>query len=263
MTRNTVGVEQELGDRALLRIHGVVREFGGVRAVDEADLKVPSGRLVGLIGPNGAGKSTLVSIAAGSLEPTAGKVEFDGEDVTGWPSYRLAQRGLIRTFQIPGEFSSLTVMDNLLTASLDGRDSFWRALTGRRTWASKEDQGIGRARDLMQRFGMSHTENQIAANLSAGQKRLLEIMRALMANPTLLLMDEPFSGVTPPIVEVIGEQLLRVRDDGVTVVIVEHDLKVIETLCDLVVVMAGGQVIATGTMREVREDERVRDAYLV
>jgi ABC-type branched-subunit amino acid transport system ATPase component len=248
---------------ALLAVRGIVKRFGGVCAVDGASLDIPEGTIVGLIGPNGAGKSTLVNIVAGELSFTSGRVTFNTFDVTGWPSHRLAKKGLIRTFQIPGYFPSLSVLDNLLAGSRGGVDTLWRALLGPNSWKKQESRSVSRARILLDRFHMSAKEAERADRLSGGQKRLLEIMRALMEQPKLLLMDEPFAGVTPTLIDLIEDELRRLRDEGITVVIVEHNLQLIERLCDFVAVMAKGKVISKGTMMEVRADERVRDAYLV
>jgi ABC-type branched-chain amino acid transport systems, ATPase component len=247
----------------LLEVSHLVRDFGGVRAVDEASFVVPEGQIVGLIGPNGAGKSTVVNMVAGELRPTGGEVILAGENVTGWTSYRLARHGLIRTFQIPGEFSSLSVLDNLLVGWTDGSDSLLRAILGRRSWRDGELQGRARARSLLAEFHMADKEKETAGNLSGGQKRLLETMRALMGKPRLLLMDEPFAGVTPAVIEAMERQLDQSRREGLTVLIIEHDLNILERLCDSVVVMARGKVISKGTMEEVRLDAGVREAYLV
>ncbi|MGH2788739.1 MAG: ABC transporter ATP-binding protein [Actinomycetota bacterium] len=249
--------------RWLLEIDGLTKEFGGVHAVDHASLGVPQGAIVGLIGPNGAGKSTVLNMVAGELTPTAGCIVFDGHDITGRPTYKLAGMGLIRTFQIPGEFSSLTALDNLLLGTLDSRDSMLRALGGPRLWRRKEAEDVARARKLLARFHMTEKEAESAGNLSGGQKRLLEIMRALMGSPRLLLMDEPFAGVAPPVVEVIEERLKELRASGLTILVIGHELKVLERLTDSVTVMARGRVIRTGTMEEIRSDKLVREAYLV
>jgi len=252
-----------MGD-VLLSVREVHRDFGGVKAVDGATFDAERGRITGLIGPNGAGKSTLMSIVAGALKPTAGRVLFEGADVTGWPPHRVARLGVIRTFQLSAEFSRLTVLENLLVAEPRQRgESFWGAELGRLYWGRDELELVGRAREVLDRFAMTAKENELAGNLSGGQKRLLEIMRALMARPKLLLLDEPFAGVNPTLAREIETYLVGLRDEGLSMIMVEHELAVVERLCDPVVVMAQGRVIAHGSMTDVASRREVLDAYLV
>jgi ABC-type branched-subunit amino acid transport system ATPase component len=251
-------------DASLLEVRDVHRDFGGVRAVDGATFTAERGRITGLIGPNGAGKSTLMSIVAGALKPTAGTVLFEGADVTGWPPHRVARQGVIRTFQLSAEFSGLTVLENLLVAEPRQRgESLWGAELGRLYWGREEVELVARAREVLDRFAMTAKENELAGNLSGGQKRLLEIMRALMARPKLLLLDEPFAGVNPTLAREIETYLVRLRDEGLSMIMVEHELAVVERLCDPVVVMAQGRVIAHGSMTDVASRREVLDAYLV
>lgn len=253
----------ELGSTALA-VRGVYREFGGVRAVDGASFNVEKSRITGLIGPNGAGKSTLLGIVAGAIDLSAGSVTFEGADVTGLPAYQIARRGLIRTFQLSSEFSRLTVLENLLYAAPAQKGaSFPGAMLGRRYWIRQELQLVERARELLERFEMENKEDEYAGNLSGGQKRLLELARALMAMPKLLLLDEPMAGVNPSLVTQIEKYLLDLRAQGLTMLMVEHELGVVERLCDHVVVMAHGKVVAQGTMAEVRAQREVLDAYFI
>ena len=188
-------------------------------------MEIQPGRLTGLIGPNGAGKSTLLATLAGTLPVSSGRIEFQGNDITRLPAFRRARRGLVRTFQLPSAFGQLTVLENLLAAAPKNRD--------------------------------------YAADLSGGQKRLVEIMRALMLQPRLLLLDEPTAGVHPSIVGQIASYLENLRDEGLTIVMVEHQLGVVERLCDPVIVMAQGKVIGRGSLAELRAQRDVVEAYLV
>ena len=249
---------------ALLTVTGLYRQFGGVHAVNGASFHVPPGRITGLIGPNGAGKSTALNVIAGALKPTAGKISYQGQDITGLPSYQVARRGIIRTFQISSEFARLTVLENLLVAAPGQRgEALWQAALGKRYWRPQERAMVQRARHLMARFDMSAKEDEYAGNLSGGQKRLLELMRGLMAGPALLLLDEPMAGVNPSLARRIERYLLELHGEGLTMLMIEHELAVVERLCDLVIVMAQGRVISQGTMAEIRTDREVLDAYLI
>jgi branched-chain amino acid transport system permease protein len=240
------------------------RDFQGVQAVAGASFTVQRGTITGLIGPNGAGKSTALAMVAGALRPTAGSIVFEGKEIAGLRSHEVARRGVTRTFQISSEFARLTVLENLLVAAPDQRgERLQGALLGRRYWRSQERQLVERGRALLEQFEMTAKENEYAGDLSSGQKRLLEIMRSLMANPTLLLLDEPMAGVNPSLTRRIETYLLKLRDQGLTMLMVEHELSVVERICDPIVVMAQGKVISQGTMREIRANQEVLDAYLV
>jgi neutral amino acid transport system ATP-binding protein len=240
------------------------RHFEGMRAVDGVSLEVVPGKITGLIGPNGAGKSTFLAVLAGTLPATSGTIVFGGEDITHLPAYQRARRRLVRTFQLPSEFAQLTVLENLLVAAPNNRgDSLFGALMGKRYWHEDENRLIDEARGLLKRFGMSAKESDYAGTMSGGQKRLIEIMRALMLHPRLLLLDEPMSGVHPKIVEEIQYCLQDLRVGGLTILMVEHELHMVERLCDTVVVMAQGKVIGSGTMSSLRRQQEIVDAYLV
>ncbi len=252
------------GATALLTVRDARRAFGGVRAVESVSFEVRAGTITGLIGPNGAGKSTMLGIVAGAIRPTAGAITFDGRDVTGLPTYRLARRGLVRTFQLSSEFARLTVLENLLVAAPGQRgESLWGALRGRRSWRRQEAESVEQARTLLDRFALSDKEDEYAGNLSGGQKRLVELMRGLMGWPRLLLLDEPMAGVNPTLARRIAGYLEELRDGGLTMLMVEHELALVERLCDPVVVMAQGRVLSQGTMGELRGRREVVDAYLV
>jgi ABC-type branched-subunit amino acid transport system ATPase component len=246
-----------------LRVDDLRRDFGGVWAVDGASFAVRSKSITSLIGPNGAGKSTVVGIVGGAVQPSSGRVIFDGEDITNLPPYERARRGLVRTYQLSSEFGRLTVLENLLVAAQRQRGE--RLLTlalGKRYWREQESQLVGRARTLLERFGMTEKENDYAGNLSGGQKRLVEIMRALMAEPKLLLLDEPMAGVNPTLARSIEDDLVALAREGLTLLLVEHELDVVERVSDAVIAMSFGRVIATGTMAELRSRREVLDAYL-
>jgi len=249
--------------RPLLAAEGVERRFEGLRAVDGVSIEAFPGRITGLIGPNGAGKSTLLAVLAGTLPASAGRILLDGADVTGLTAYRRAQRGLVRTFQLSSEFAQLTVLENLLVAVPRQRgDSLAGALRGKSYWWADERPAVLRARALLARFGMSAQESADAGTLSGGQKRLLEIMRALMLGPRVLLLDEPMAGVHPSLVEEIAACLERLRDEGLAILMVEHELSMVDRLCDPVIVMAQGQVIGRGSMPVLRRQREIVDAYL-
>ena len=249
---------------AVLVATDIHRHFEGMHAVDGVSIEVLPGQITGLIGPNGAGKSTLLAVLAGTLPASSGKIIFNGQDITSLPAYARARRGLVRTFQLPSEFPQMTVLENLLVAVPNHRgDSLLGALLGRRYWIGDERRVVDEARTLLRRFGMSAKESDYAGSMSGGQKRLVEIMRALMLKPRLLLLDEPMSGVHPKIVLEIQHYLEDLRREGHTILMVEHELHMVERLCDTVVVMAQGKVIGSGTMAALRRQPEIVDAYLV
>jgi ABC-type branched-subunit amino acid transport system ATPase component/ABC-type branched-subunit amino acid transport system permease subunit len=248
----------------ILQAEGLSREFGGVQAVAGVSFAVRQGTLTGLIGPNGAGKSTLMAMLAGTLHPSAGRIIYRGNDITAVPAFRRARMGLVRTFQLASEFKRLTVMENLLSAVPDNRgDSFRGAVAGRRYWRKDEDASVARAAAILRRFGMEARANDYAGELSGGQRRLVEIMRALMAGPDMLLLDEPMAGVYPELARRIGQMLQELCREGLTILMVEHELAITDEFCDPVIVMAEGSVLAQGTMAQLRERSDVVEAYLV
>jgi neutral amino acid transport system ATP-binding protein len=251
-------------DQTMLVAKNIHRQFEGMHAVDGVSLEVPRGKITGLIGPNGAGKSTFMAVLAGTLPASSGTIVFEGEDITRLPAYKRARRGLVRTFQLPSEFARLTVLENLLVAAPSNRgDSLFGALLGRRYWMGDEKRLVDEARYLLKRFGMAAKESDHAGLMSGGQKRLIEIMRALMLHPRCLLLDEPMSGVHPRVVEEIQYYLQTLRADGLTILMVEHELHLVEQLCDSVFVMAQGKLIGSGTMASLRRQREIVDAYLV
>ena len=249
---------------AILRAERVSRNYGGVRAVADVSLEVRRGTLTGLIGPNGAGKSTLLALLAGTERVSGGRIFYQDADVTGAPAFRRARAGLVRTFQLASEFKRLTVLENLLSAAPGNRgDSFAGAVAGPRYWRGDEAAAIERAWALVGEFGLTRQANDYAGDLSGGQRRLVEIMRALMAEPELLLLDEPMAGVHPELARRIGHLLTRRCERGMTVLMVEHELAIMDEFCDPVIVMADGAVLASGTMAQLRDRSDVVEAYLV
>ena len=249
---------------AVLQTVDLTRVFDGVPAVSGISISVQAGRLTGLIGPNGAGKSTTLSMLAGTLPPSSGQILYRGRDITTQPAFRRARTGLVRTFQLASEFKRLTVLENLLSAVPEQPgDSFLGAVRGRRFWKTSEANAIARAEAMLERFGLTQYGNSYAGDLSGGQRRLVEIMRALMTEPDVLLLDEPMAGVHPRLARQIGRQLLELCREGMTIVMVEHELALMDEFCDPVIVLAEGRVLAEGTMSELRARADVVEAYLV
>ncbi|HEY8735797.1 MAG TPA: ABC transporter ATP-binding protein [Candidatus Dormibacteraeota bacterium] len=246
-----------------LEVTHVAKNFGGVRAVVDGWLSVPKGTTVGLIGPNGAGKSTMIEMISGFLAPDSGKIILAGEEIQGKPAHQVAERGLIRTFQTPREWRGLTVMENmLLAADQKGRDAAWRAIFARRKLRAAEQLDRARARELLERFGLLALRDEFAGSLSGGQKRLLEFARIAMRSPRVVLLDEPCAGVNPVLQRNIEEAIVGLQQDGITVLLVEHNLPFVERACQDIYVMAQGTTIAEGSLAELRKVPAVIDAYL-
>jgi ABC-type branched-subunit amino acid transport system ATPase component len=246
-----------------LRCTEVAKRFGGVAAVAGASLTLGRGEILGLIGPNGAGKSTLLDILAGRIRPDTGSIELDGRDVTRWGPHARAGAGMIRSFQLNSEFGGLTVLENvMIAAQRHPGETLTSALFRRRRWKAHERQEVERARSLLHDFGLTALEREYARNLSGGQKRLLELSRAVMASPQLLLLDEPTVGINAVLIPRFVEHVRRLAAAGVSCLLVEHSLQVVSEMCSRVVVMAAGREIAEGTFDEVVSDEAVKDAYL-
>ena len=243
-------------------VEALRRSFGGVKAVDGVSFVVDRGRITGLIGPNGAGKSTVLGMLAGAVKPDGGSIKVDGAELAGRPAYEMSRHGVGRTFQMSGEFPRLTVLENLLVGVPNQRgERLLNALLG--NWGRQEEAAVEKARSFLRRFEMIAKEDDYAGELSGGQKRLLEIMRALMSDPSLLLLDEPMVGVAPALVGTIEEWLGELCGSGLTILMVEHELGVVERLCDPVLVMAQGKLISQGTMKDIQGSREVADAYLI
>jgi ABC-type branched-subunit amino acid transport system ATPase component/ABC-type branched-subunit amino acid transport system permease subunit len=248
---------------ATLSVRDLRIGFGGVHAVDGLSFDLVPGEATGLIGPNGAGKSTALKLIAGALRPHGGQVLVEGVNVAGWPAHKVARLGLIRTFQHTSEFGRLTVLENLLTAAPRQQgDSAAGALLGPRHARRRQRELLAQAWALLADFGLTAHADTYAGQLSGGQRRLVEIMRSLMAQPRILLLDEPMAGVNPTLRLTIEEHLKRLRDSGLTMLMIEHELGSVERVCDSVIVMAQGKLLATGTMAELRANQEVVSAYL-
>jgi branched-chain amino acid transport system ATP-binding protein len=248
----------------VLDVQSVSVRFGGVEAVREVSFRLSACEVIGLIGPNGAGKSSLLGALGGQFRPASGRVLLCGRDVTSLPPYRRARLGLVRTFQHTSTFNGLTVFENLLVSAMSGprfpgsrlRD----ALPGGRAGADREAAAEA-VWDRLREFDMTAKADSYGSELSGGQRRLVEIMRCLMQSPRVLLLDEPMVGVAPHLVARISDDCARIRDSGVGVIIVEHALEVIQAVCDRVVVMASGEVVAQASYAEAMSSGAVREAY--
>jgi branched-chain amino acid transport system ATP-binding protein len=249
---------------ALLEVDDVVRRFGGVRAVDGASFQVERRSITGLIGPNGAGKSTLFAIVAGSLKPDSGRISFDGRRIDRRSAYRVARAGVVRTYQAARVLTRMTVLDNVMLASYrhPGERLSGIALRPRASRRRERDQSV-RAREALALVGLQAHENDYAGTLSGGQRKLLDLARVLLLQPSLVLLDEPLAGVSPILRTQLLEHILAMRRDrGITFLIVEHDLDFVMQAAERVVVMNQGRVLAVGAPDEVRANEEVVDAYL-
>ena len=252
------------GGGPILEVSGVVRRFGGIIAVDGATFAVDRGSVTALIGPNGAGKTTLFNVITGFYRAERGSVRFDGREVARRPPHVIARLGMVRTFQITKALARMPVIDNMTLAA---RDQPGERLSGLLThpFASlrREREVQERAKELLDVFQLTRLQNEYAGTLSGGQRKLLEFARALMAEPRMLLLDEPMAGINPTLGARLLDHMHRLREEqGMTFLFVEHDMEVVMGHSDRVIVMAEGQVIASGAPEEVRRDRRVIDAYL-
>ena len=231
---------------SVLEIHDLRRAFGGIRALAGVSVSVEPREIVGIIGPNGSGKSTLFNVVTGVHAPDAGRVSLLGRDVTGWAPHRIARAGLGRTFQIPGLFVNMTVRENLLTAAVHGD---WKGAPAR-------------AAAVLEELDIAHVADDLARTLSGGQQRLVEFGRVLMQDPQLVLLDEVTAGVHPRLREIILAAVRRLQQEGRTFVVIEHDMELVRTICERVIVMDAGEIVAQGTFEEIARDEQVVEAYL-
>ncbi len=248
----------------MIRVENLHRHFGGFRAVDGASLEIRKGTITGLIGPNGAGKSTLFNVIAGLLAPTSGRVLMGGEDITGLPPHELFHKGLLRTFQIAHEFASMTVRENLMMVpGNQSGESLWNALFRRSAIAAEERALREKADEVLDFLTISHIADERAGNISGGQKKLLELGRTMMVEAKIVFLDEVGAGVNRTLLNTIGEAIVRLnRERGYTFCVIEHDMDFIARLCDPVIVMAEGKVLAQGSADEIRQNEAVIEAYL-
>jgi branched-chain amino acid transport system ATP-binding protein len=230
----------------ILATHDLEVSFGGLRAVDKVGLEIRRGEIVGLIGPNGSGKSTVFNLISGLVVPTGGEVRFEGMNTTGWKPHRTARHGLARTFQIPALFDHMTVLENLLAAAAEGH------------WKGAHE----RAAEMLRRLRIEHVRDHRAVDLSGGQQKLLEFGRVMMRSASLVLLDEVTAGVHQDIRGVILATVAEVRRSGITFCLIEHDMELVRSVCDRIIVMDAGRVITTGTFEEIASNSEVMRAYL-
>ncbi len=246
----------------ILVVDEVRRRFGGLTAVDVEHLEVQRGSITALIGPNGAGKTTFFNLLTGFDQPDAGRWRFDDRDLTGTPAHKVARGGMVRTFQLTKSLARLTVLDNLKLGATGQRgERFFTSLV-RPLWSRQEAAVEARAEDLLQRFKLDHMRDEYASSLSGGQRKLLEMARALMVEPQMVMLDEPMAGVNPALTQSLLRHVKDLRAEGMSVMFVEHDMDVVHDISDWVVVMAEGRLIAEGTPDAISSNDAVIDAYL-
>ncbi len=259
------GLAYEAGVRKpdpVLVVDGVRRSFGGLVAVDVDHVEFQRGCITALIGPNGAGKTTFFNLLTGFDAPDAGSWTFNGKSLGGVAAHRVARAGMVRTFQLTKSLARLPVIENMKLGAVGQKgESIWRGLF-KPLWAGQEREIEARAEELLARFKMDHMRDEFAGNLSGGQRKLLEMARALMAEPTLVMLDEPMAGVNPALTQSLLGHVKDLRSQGMTVIFVEHDMDVVHDISDWVVVMAEGRVIAEGPPQSIGANKAVIDAYL-
>ena len=248
----------------MIEVKNLHRHFGGFRAVDGATLEIETGSITGLVGPNGAGKTTLFNAVAGVLPPTSGQVFMAGEDITGLPPHTLFHKGLLRTFQIAHEFSSMSCRENLMMVP-GGQtgETLWNTWFGRKRIADEERALRAKADEVLEFLTIEHLADHKAGQVSGGQKKLLELGRTMMVDARIVFLDEVGAGVNRTLLNTIGDAIIRLnKERGYTFCMIEHDMDFIGRLCDPVIVMAEGKVLSKGTIDEIKADERVIEAYL-
>jgi branched-chain amino acid transport system ATP-binding protein len=248
----------------MIEVKNLKMHFGGIHAVDDVSLSLQTGRITGLIGPNGAGKTTLFNVIAGHYKPTSGHVYLDGEDITGLEPHQLFAKGMLRTFQIAHEFSTLSVRENLMM--VPGNQSGERLIDAwlRPNLVKEEEARVReKADDVIRFLEIEHVANELAGNLSGGQKKLLELGRTMMTDAKIVFLDEVGAGVNRTLLNTLGDAIIRLnKERGYTFCMIEHDMDFIGRLCESVIVMAEGHVLAQGTAAEVTANEQVIEAYL-
>ncbi len=251
-------------DEHMIVVDDLHKHFGGFHAVDGASLSIDRGSITGLIGPNGAGKTTLFNVIAGVLKPTSGKVFMDGEDISGIPPHNLFHKGLLRTFQIAHEFHSMSCRENLMMVpGGQSGETLWNTWFGRKRIANEERALKAKADEVLEFLTIEHLADQKAGQISGGQKKLLELGRTMMVDAKIVFLDEVGAGVNRTLLNTIGDAILRLnKERGYTFVVIEHDMDFIGRLCDPVICMAEGRVLAEGTLAEIKANEQVIEAYL-
>ena len=248
----------------ILHVENISKFFGGLAAVNNCSLKIKKGSITGIIGPNGSGKTTLFNLIAGNLKSSKGSVIFNNENITNMPSYQLFSKGLLRTFQIAHEFSNLTVLENLMMVpSNQSGENLITALINPKLVEREEDQLKEKALEVIEFLNLKHLSNELAGNLSGGQKKLLELGRTMMVDAKLVLLDEVGAGVNRTLLKDLGTAILRLnKEKGYTFCMIEHDIDFISRMCDPVIVMSEGSVLFEGTSDEVKKNDKVIDSYL-
>ncbi|HQU66590.1 MAG TPA: ABC transporter ATP-binding protein [Albidovulum sp.] len=248
----------------MISVHDMHKQFGGFRAVNGASIEIAKGSITGLVGPNGAGKSTLFNVIAGVHQPTSGKVMMDGEDITGLPPHDLFHKGLLRTFQIAHEFSSMTVRENLMMVpAAQSGETLWNTWLHRARIRDEEQALAKKADEVLDFLTISHLTHEKAGNLSGGQKKLLELGRTMMVDAKIVFLDEVGAGVNRTLLNTIGDAIVRLnKERGYTFCVIEHDMDFIGRLCNPVIVMAEGKVLAQGSADSIMKNEAVIEAYL-
>jgi branched-chain amino acid transport system ATP-binding protein len=247
----------------MLQVNKLIKRFGGLVALDALDMHIADAEILGVIGPNGAGKTTLFNAISGFFPPTCGTVIFNGREITGLRADEIAQAGIGRTFQAATLFMNLSVLDNVFVGShLRYRMPLWRRIFRTRGARKEERELRERGETILQFMGLGDMKNELAINLSHGHQKILSICIALATGPKLLLLDEPVTGMNPTEIQTMVRLIRRIRDDGITIAIVEHNMRAIVDLCDRLVVLNYGQKIAEGPPEDILENEQVVEAYL-
>ncbi len=248
----------------ILQVNGLSKYFGGLAAVSNCTLSIKKGSITGIIGPNGSGKTTLFNLIAGNLKPNQGKVLFDNDDITGVPAYELFSKGILRTFQIAHEFTNLTVLENLMMVPGNQTgEKLMKVLMSSKIIKLEEEEIKNKALEVAEFLNLRHLSNELAGNLSGGQKKLLELGRTMMVDANLVLLDEVGAGVNRTLLKDLGTAILRLnKERGYTFCMIEHDMDFISRMCDPVIVMSEGSVLFEGTSDEVKKNEKVIDSYL-
>ena len=252
-----------MNSNTILEVRNLSKSYGGVKAVNNVTFSVNKGEIVGLIGPNGAGKTTSFNAIAGAEKPTSGEVFLNGEKVTGRSTEQLYHRGLLRTFQLSQEYPKMTTLENLMVACKNqiGENILMNWLNSKGV-ISRETEVIKKATETLDFLGLSHVSDELAGNLSGGQKKLLELGRTMMADAKLILLDEPGAGVNPTLMQKIGDMITELNQKrGYTFCLIEHDMQLIERLCHRIIVLAEGRILQEGSMEEIRNNAKVVDAY--
>ena len=250
-------------DSVILEIKKLEKSFGGLKAVDRCSIDVKEGSITGLMGPNGAGKTTLFNLITGFYKSDKGEIWFREEEITSLPVHKVVRKGIGRTFQIPRELREMTVLENLMLVPDNQKGEYiWNSLFRSRSVRAQERYIRDKALDVLEFLELIDLREEYAKNLSSGQKKLLELAKSLMAEPKLILLDEPGAGVNPTLMKKLNRNIEQLRERGKTFFLIEHDMDLITYLCDTVIVMDRGRELVQGTPEEIKKDERVIEAYL-